>query len=1196
MFNTFLNTLKSFDFYEYAESLKPKDYKIKILFLTNVSFFTYILKDRPINYVCCSEMKGKFHYKNKSILSFSRFKDNLCFFRCLAGKEKLLENVSCISSVKSNVLLRNVETSVKNLYRRFKNYFSNSDVTLNLIPELESLFNMKINIYTVDSSGNVNLIYLSDFMPIPLVREMNLDLVTCDKHNQSHFSLIIEWDLYLHNWVCNNCNHSANDKSNFTKHRLTQCFTKPLQTNRYCKGFYNSKTTLTEQLDLVLDIQLKEPLHYPFFIVFDFESMLIKTSLDMNTTRKSTTINEHSPISVSVFSNVPSYDKHPICIIRSTSVHLLIKDFILCLKQIQDKAFSIIYPKYKYIFNLIIDRYKEDKYCSKKTHVRFVKRLQDYLNQIPVLSFNGGKYDINLIKEYFFDQFSTDLKDISTIKKGNNYMAIFTPSFKFLDIVNYLAAGTSYKNFLELFQCSESKPPFPYDYLTSLDVLNETSLPSQESFFNSLTNQSISDNDYAESMRLWTVNNMKTFRDYLIFYNNNDTIGFVVAVSKLLKIYDKENICLFKETISLPGVSMLKLFRSTDKALFTLCNNAGIHSIIQSGIQGGISLIFCRYVEVGVTKIKSHIFKNDEALPCSIIKGFDANALYLYATSLDMPTFIPIHYSICNITHNLVPSKYGNLKYSREVCWLLLLEIEYSILIRSCYRDGQKSFFHEGKIYYLDGYYFDKSKNTKYIFEYFGCFWHRCITCGFSSDNNQYNETIKRVRLFEKLGYKVIYIWDHEFKFFLNENMKKSNIKRLDVLTNLIPFNALKLKHLTQKEVLKNIENKNIFGLVKCTIRVNDKFRSIYDEFPPLFKKAKISYEQLSPEMKTYIKNNNLNREDKTLLISGMEAVSQVFITPMICWYLKMNKFHEDECFSISCIEEVIQYKPYPCFKKHTVAITRDRIRGDSNKKFAINACISKTEGNCLYGRTLQNMTTHKKIVYADEDNVHKYLKSPLLSDINTLGNVFEISLNKSVINWNQPMQIGVFVYGYSKIHMLKFVYEFIVIFFLPTHYEFIQTDTDSLYIAFHKIELIDNVKPNLKHLFELHKKKWLVSEQANSIEKRIPGKFKLEFTGKGFFGPDSKTYFCVGDKDNNKIGQKGIGKSNKLTLETFKQLMYGDQSTLPTFPQKRFQVDKEKGISTIQTDSIGLKNLYYKRFVLTDGIHTTTMNTDVFK
>ena len=35
-------------------------------------------------------------------------------------------------------------------------------------------------------------------------------------------------------------------------------------------------------------------------------------------------------------------------------------------------------------------------------------------------------------------------KDIHTIKKENSYLAISTPHLKFLDISNYLAAGSSY--------------------------------------------------------------------------------------------------------------------------------------------------------------------------------------------------------------------------------------------------------------------------------------------------------------------------------------------------------------------------------------------------------------------------------------------------------------------------------------------------------------------------------------------------------------------------------------------------------------------------------------------------------------------------------------------------------------------------------------------------------------------------------
>ena len=58
-------------------------------------------------------------------------------------------------------------------------------------------------------------------------------------------------------------------------------------------------------------------------------------------------------------------------------------------------------------------------------------------------------------------------------------MVIATQKFKFLDITNYLAAGTSLAQFYKSFNVSTPKAIFPYQWFSSLEKLNETSLPKR---------------------------------------------------------------------------------------------------------------------------------------------------------------------------------------------------------------------------------------------------------------------------------------------------------------------------------------------------------------------------------------------------------------------------------------------------------------------------------------------------------------------------------------------------------------------------------------------------------------------------------------------------------------------------------------------------------------------------------------------
>ena len=79
--------------------------------------------------------------------------------------------------------------------------------------------------------------------------------------------------------------------------------------------------------------------------------------------------------------------------------------------------------------------------------VHFPKKVlnlwKTWTEQVPVFGFNSGRYDINMIKEYFVKNLA-GISDVNVAKKENSYMFLSLPQFKFLDIKSYLARGLSY--------------------------------------------------------------------------------------------------------------------------------------------------------------------------------------------------------------------------------------------------------------------------------------------------------------------------------------------------------------------------------------------------------------------------------------------------------------------------------------------------------------------------------------------------------------------------------------------------------------------------------------------------------------------------------------------------------------------------------------------------------------------------------
>ena len=135
---------------------------------------------------------------------------------------------------------------------------------------------------------------------------------------------------------------------------------------------------------------------------------------------------------------------------------------------------------------------------------------------------------MNLVKRDFHSFYTeTDKNDIKTIKRCNQYIAVYTEHSLFLDMINYLAPGYSYANYLKAFTADECNGFFPYESITSTRKLSSVRLPPRSAFYSSLTGTSISKEQYDSCLLVWKKLGMKTFRDYLIYYNNKDVAPFI---------------------------------------------------------------------------------------------------------------------------------------------------------------------------------------------------------------------------------------------------------------------------------------------------------------------------------------------------------------------------------------------------------------------------------------------------------------------------------------------------------------------------------------------------------------------------------------------------------------------------------------------------------------------------------------------
>ncbi|GFO27004.1 hypothetical protein PoB_005350900 [Plakobranchus ocellatus] len=122
----------------------------------------------------------------------------------------------------------------------------------------------------------------------------------------------------------------------------------------------------------------------------------------------------------------------------------------------------------------------------------------------------------------------------------------------------------------------------------------------------------------------------------------------------------------------MPRAHFFSLIREKDKDL---------HEELRKQIVGGPSIVFHRYHEKGITKLRGESGKAVQSLV-----GYDANSLYLWAISQEMPTEYPVRRRKENDFQPEVIDRYGRL--SRK--WLEWVAYKENTTIRHKFNAREK--------------------------------------------------------------------------------------------------------------------------------------------------------------------------------------------------------------------------------------------------------------------------------------------------------------------------------------------------------------------------------------------------------------------------------------------------------------------------------------------------------------------------
>ena len=401
----------------------------------------------------------------------------------------------------------------------------------------------------------------------------------------------------------------------------------------------------------------KEFRPYPYFIVYDFEALHKK--MDESQTEELVITSRHVPVSVAINDNLTN---EPVFIVDQDPGNL-INSFMEELKKRQIKIAQMVECLYPQPESDDGKKKKEDPIW------------RNWVNQVPVFGFNSGRYDINMIKEYFVKNLAI-ISDVNVAKKENSYMFLSTSNFKFLGIKNYLAPGLSYDAWCRAYGCELQKLAFPYEWFDSFENLNHKGPVKYEEFYSSLKGGiTISQEEYQNFCDEFYKRGCVTMKDWLKEYNLADVTPFIEALEKTREQYYPDEIDLLKDAVSIPGISMmyvlneaLKRKKYSEPDLFApgepckcecssddcgktegcekckeirdnckICTKNEAYEMLTTGMIGGPSIVFCRYAEAGVSKIRSHIYRGGEAKTCRSVQGLDANSLYLFCSGQEMP-------------------------------------------------------------------------------------------------------------------------------------------------------------------------------------------------------------------------------------------------------------------------------------------------------------------------------------------------------------------------------------------------------------------------------------------------------------------------------------------------------------------------------------------------------------------------------
>jgi len=222
---------------------------------------------------------------------------------------------------------------------------------------------------------------------------------------------------------------------------------------------------------------------------------------------------------------------------------------------------------------------------------------------------------------------------------GERFLQFQIGNIKFLDSFQFLS--TSLENLVALLlksgkenfhhtikhlgdtEFTFEKGVFCYSYMTDRSKFDETRLPPNDAFYNTLNDEPLSDEDYDRAHKIWNHYGIENLRQYHDHYLLSDVLLLADVFEYFRRdVLQKHNLdCLYYPT--LPSIAWSMALKHTQAEL-DFITDPGAYLMIENSIRGGIATISNRYAKANNPLVEDF----DPSLPTSFIAYLDANNLY----------------------------------------------------------------------------------------------------------------------------------------------------------------------------------------------------------------------------------------------------------------------------------------------------------------------------------------------------------------------------------------------------------------------------------------------------------------------------------------------------------------------------------------------------------------------------------------